>query len=121
MGPPDPIDGSTLTDEELADAIASQSPTLVKRYAPFDYAFVRRRLREWFEFQRTGSRGLSRRIAEQQDRKATSKRRDAAREMAAGIGEIRRYLPVIHALQQGQTVQEALTVKVPLVGVGISL
>lgn len=87
---------------------------LSRVYRPFDYEFVRERRRQRQEW--LALRGKARVSAIVADRNAAlrrSRQHDIAREMAAGLNDLRRYLPVIAALQQGKRVDVALTERLP--------
>lgn len=91
---PDPVTGEELTDEQLA-AMAGKDPSVVRRYRPFDYPFVRQRLREGGEYARAGAARYSRIINDRNASRARSKLKDLVRNQAAALGEIRTWLPVL--------------------------
>jgi hypothetical protein len=98
--PPDPETGEPRTAEELAYMLENRHPSLTKVYAPFDYEFVRRRLRERLDFLLLGTEKYQQRITARNRRRQRSRLGDVAREMAAGLNEIKRWLPVLETAQR---------------------
>jgi len=94
---------------------------LTRVFRHFDYDYVEERKADWYLLQAEGADALHRRTQAHNDRVAASKLRDAARESAAGLNEIRRYLPVLAALHAGVRPDVALTEKAIQVSPGISL
>jgi hypothetical protein len=93
---------------------------LTQTYRPFDYEFVRERRRQRFEW--LGLRGKQRVSAIIADRNAALKRskvRDVARNFAAAMGDIRRWIPVLAALDAGKRLDVALTEKLPFSAGGL--
>lgn len=92
-----------LTDEEIAQ-MAGRSPDVIRRFMPFDYPFVHRRLRERAEYratkakhatERAGNAAFSRRINDRNAALAASRRKAVASNKAQALGEIRNWLPVL--------------------------
>jgi hypothetical protein len=102
-----------LLDDEGEPAKDSRGE-LIPRWTmtPFDYAFVRRRLREWYDLRAEGSARLAGARARRHDRLERQKIRSTAGEMAAGFKDIARWLP---ALVSGDA-----TDRVPLVPGGLT-
>jgi hypothetical protein len=122
--PPDEK-GGLLSPDELERRIhmammGRDDHGLTQTYRPFDYEFVRERRRQRHEW--LGLRGKQRMSAIIADRNAALKRskmRGLVSEMAAGLNEIKRYLPVLAALQQGKRLDVALTEKLPFSAGGL--
>lgn len=110
---PPHIDGSPRTPEQVADLVARSHPSVFKAYRPFDYPFVRQRLRERYEFQRLGPTRYQQQHEDRNRRLERRVVRQAASEAAARLAEIRRYLPVIAELQEGRTLGDAMVSKQP--------
>jgi hypothetical protein len=85
--PPNPDTGLLRSLEELEEMVRQGHPSLVRVYQPFDYEFVRRRLRERTEFLAAGLKHYSRRVTGRNRQTATTRRRSVAREQAARIGD----------------------------------
>jgi hypothetical protein len=82
--------------ETLSGYVAVQEPnSLIKRYRPFDYAYVRERKREWQILQREGAKGLVNESADINEARFQKVKRHLAGNMAAGFGEIRRWIPAL--------------------------
>ena len=96
---PDPVTGEELTDEQIA-AMAGRDAAIVRRFMPFDYQFVNRRLRGRYEIQHQGARKYQQRLADRNAMRARSKRRDAVRNMAAGWNEVKDWAPVLQDYQR---------------------
>lgn len=94
---------------------------LRKVFRPFDDEFVNERLEDDFR-SRHGSIGtLSRRVNAHNDALARKKERERRTRIKEWLQEDRRWLGVLQAVQEGKRIDVALTEKVPLVPVGISL
>jgi hypothetical protein len=94
---------------------------LTQTFRPFDYEFVRERRRQRYEWLTLrGKQRVSAIIADRNAALKRSKQRDVVREMAAGLNDLRRYLPVIAALQQGKRLDVALTEKLPFSAGGLA-
>jgi hypothetical protein len=123
--PPDEQGGLASPDElerriHLA-MIGREDHGLTQTYRPFDYEFVRERRRqrqEWLALR--GKQRVSAIVADRNAALRRSKQRDLVREMAAGLNELRRWLPVVAALQDGQRVDVALTEKLPFSAGGLA-
>jgi hypothetical protein len=109
--PPD-AEGNFPTEEEMAAMIQNRSPRLRRQFKPFDYAFVRKRLAERYEFLRLGSERYTDAIANRNRARQRQRMGAIAREMAAGIKDIKRWLP---ALASGYADE-----RVPLVAGGLT-
>ena len=122
--PPDPETGEYLSAEEIAELVDRNDARLVKRFMPFDYAFVLRRMREAREYEELGNnraRKHARRIADH-NANVTMRLLRAVRQMWDDWAEEdRRWLPVLSALHAGARPDVALTEKIPLKQVGIDL
>lgn len=117
--PPHP-DGRARTEEEIAAMVAGRDPALDRLYRPFDHQFVGERLQQWHEFQRLGARGLSTKVHAANQRLEASRRRAVASEMAAGFGELRRWLGVLADASEYRTAGEALAAK-PAIAPGVAM
>lgn len=104
--PPDPETGEERTDEEVALMVENRVPGMVQRFLPFDYEFVRERLRQRSEMLQDLSRHADRkagynryaeRIARRNRARRRSQIRDWSRETAAWLREDRRWLPVLES------------------------
>lgn len=122
---PDPADNDReFSAEEIAEMVDQGSGRVVKRWAPFDYGFVWRRLRERWEWEGLGAqreRKFVRRIA---DHNANVQRTHLAQQQATWdewAKDDRRWLPVLAELSAGARPDVALTEKIPLQPVGIDL
>lgn len=69
----------------------------VKMYRPFDYEFVRQRIREWYELRNDGAEKLVNHAVDQNEKRFRQVKRHVAGEIAAGFGEIRRWIPALHS------------------------
>lgn len=107
--PPDPVSATPRSPEEVAAMIESGSLDVRQVFRHFDYEFVNRRIREWFEFRHDGSVRYTDRLMARNRARTRRRHRAVAGNMAAGLNEIRRYFPVLAG--DGD--------KVPLVPVGI--
>jgi hypothetical protein len=122
---PDPADGDrVLTAEDIAEMVERGDGRCVKRWAPFDYAFVERRIREKREYDALGANRavkMARRIA---DHNANVQRRHRQEQQALWDDYARhdkRWLGVLAALHAGERPDCALTQKVPLIQTGMAL
>jgi hypothetical protein len=68
---------------------------LVPVYRPFDHEYVTERLRDRAEFLKLGPEGFVAAVRSKNERTSRSHLRDIVRELAAGLGELRRYWPVL--------------------------
>jgi hypothetical protein len=98
-----------------------QTGELTRCFRPFDWQYVEERKADWYLLRHEGADALNKKTDANNRAVARSKLRDAARESAAGLNEIRRYLPVLAALQAGVRPDVALTEKIVQVSPGISL
>lgn len=122
--PPDEKGGLASPDElerRIHLAMMGQSDHgLTQTYRPFDYEFVRERRRQRFEWLHLrGAQRLSAVIADRNAARRRSRQRDVARNFAAAMGDIRRWIPVLSALGEGQRLDVALTEKLPFSAGGI--
>lgn len=86
--------------KRLMRMLKSGDPRVYKSYRPFDYRFVGKRIEESREFRKKGAEEMTRDRARANKKQRQKNRDQAAYEVAAGIGELRRYLPVIEELQK---------------------
>lgn len=82
-------------DEARALLVMNRHHSVRKLYRPFDYEWVRERLQERREFLRTDVEGYNRQLLDENERRWHQIRRRIAGEVAAGFGELRRWLPVL--------------------------
>lgn len=75
--------------------IESGSYDVRQVFRHFDYAFVNQRIREAFEFRHEGSAKYTDRILDRNRSRTRRRHRAIAANTAAGLGEIRRYLPLL--------------------------
>jgi hypothetical protein len=108
--PPDPVSGTPRSPEEVAALVESGSMDLRQVFRHFDYEFVNQRIREWFEFREDGPAKYTDRISARNRARTRRRHRAVAANTAAGLNEIRRYLPLLAG--EGD--------KIPVVPVGIS-
>jgi hypothetical protein len=97
--PVDPKTGEELEDEEIARR-AGRDPNTVRRFMPFDYPFVHRRMKDRLAFLDRGADKFRQRIADRNAQLARTFRRDKARDMAAAANEIKDWLPVLTEFEQ---------------------
>jgi hypothetical protein len=88
-----------VTQNDLEELLEREAPATYRVFKPFDYAFVRRRLRERFDYLRMGTERYNREVTKRNRMRSTMKTREIAHEMAAGIKEIRRWIPVLEEMQ----------------------
>lgn len=92
--PPDPETGAPVSPEELAAMIESGRHGAWKCFVPFDYRFVRRRMREAMEYLSLGSVRYAAKVADKNTRLGKSWIRDRVNHSVSRLNEIKRYLPV---------------------------
>jgi hypothetical protein len=90
-------------------------------FRPFDWQYVEERKAEWYLLRHEGADALHRKVEAQNARAWRTKRRDAAREMAAGLNDIKGWLPVLQALNDGARPDVALLEKPVVVSPGVTL
>lgn len=120
------VDGNPVefSPEEIAEMVDSGDGRAVKRFLPFDYALVNRRIQEAWEFNALGanrSRKLLRRIGDHNAGVARRHRRAQDEMWEDWSKEDHRYLPELAALHAGATPAEAKVERIPLVAPGINL
>ena len=82
--------------ETLSAYVATLSPaSLVKRYRPFDYPYVRERKREWQLWLKQGAAGIVNESADINEARFQKIKKHTAANMAAGFEEIRRWIPAL--------------------------
>lgn len=116
--PPDAETGQPRTAAEVAELLAAPGAAraaLVRRFRPFDYVVVLDRLRQWWDFRALGPKRYSDALAAKNARQERTVVHDAAREMAAGLGEIRRWMPALAEYQTTGRADLALVEKPVLV------
>lgn len=92
--PPDPGSGQPVSPEALAEMVQSGKGDVYKVFVPFDYRFVRRRMREASDFLEMGSRKYAEKVAGQNEQIRKSWVRDRVNFSVPRYNEIKRYLPV---------------------------
>lgn len=92
--PPDPETGEPVSPEELAAMIESGRYGAYKCFIPFDYRFVRRRMREASELESMGEKRYAEKVHAKNVARDKSWSRGIASRNAARMNEIKRYLPV---------------------------
>lgn len=93
--PPDPEIRVPRSAGEIAAMIEAKAPELEKCFMPLGYPFVHRRLAERQQFLADGVKKYDRRVAERNRARQRTVLQDVAREQAAALGELRRWLPVL--------------------------
>jgi hypothetical protein len=88
-------DGTEWTDDEVAAMVQARTGGAVRRFMDFDYRFVERRLRERTLFLELGAVRYNRRIADRNAARSRTKIRGHANDLAASLGEFRRWIPVV--------------------------
>lgn len=78
-------------DPDALDARARK----VRVFRPFDYEFVRQRMRERYEYEVEGADRYTDKILERNRKLTNGRLRTVANDNAARIGEVRRYLPTL--------------------------
>jgi hypothetical protein len=106
-------DGTERTSEEIADMVSRGGEGCVRRFMDFDYRFVERRLKERMEFLEKGALRYQRRLADRNAAKGERLMKGFAHDLAAVLGEGRRWLP---AIAQGHA-----GARIPLIQAGIDL
>jgi hypothetical protein len=106
-------DGTEQTSEAVAELVQKGGAGCVRRFMDFDYRFVERRLKERTEFLEKGALRYHRRIADRNHAKGVAVLRQHGNDMAAVLGEGRRWLPAMAAGYAGA--------RIPLVQAGIDL
>jgi hypothetical protein len=106
-------DGTERSSEEVADMVSKGGAGCVRRFSDFDYRFVERRLKERTEFLEKGALRYQRRIADRNHAKGLSVLKQHGNDMAAILGEGRRWLPAMAAGYAGA--------RIPLIQAGIEL
>lgn len=96
---PDPVTGLELDDEQIA-AMAGRDASIVRRFMPFDYHFVARRLKGRYEILHDGADKHRQRILERNLQRSRTKRRDQVRNMAASLNEVKNWLGVLTEYEQ---------------------
>jgi hypothetical protein len=103
---------------ELVDEIVEQTDPetgrrfMARVYRPFDYPFVRQRLRDWYDLRSQGTTQRTAARARRNDRLAERRVRSVGGEMAQGFKEIRRWIPALisgHAHDRVPLVRGGLT------------
>lgn len=97
--PPDET-GHVWSEEELAQMIGSNDRRLVKCYQPFDYEFVRQRIRDRFEFHAEGAARLTDRRMARNRRRQMLRMTQGAQEMEYLLKHDRRWLGVLERAQR---------------------
>lgn len=120
-GPPDPHTGNPYTQAEL-EALARTGDARVRRgYLAFDYPWVRQRLADWWWFRLLGPKANSDRIIAQNKAVADAKQSSVAREMAAGMKDIKRWWPVLASIDHEKHTWDGADVRDKLFPVGVDL
>lgn len=96
--PVDPATGEELEDEEIARR-AGRDPETVRRFQPFDYEFVHRRMKDRLLFLERGADKFRQRIADRNAARQRTHVRDRARDLAAAANEIKDWLPVLEEFE----------------------
>jgi hypothetical protein len=107
------LDGTEIPSETVAEMVSKGGAGCVRRFMDFDYRFVERRLKERTEFLEKGALRYQRRIADRNHAKGVALLRQHGNDMAAILGEGRRWLPAMAAGYAGA--------RIPLVQAGIDL
>lgn len=102
----------------LADPETGQ---LTRCFRPFDYEYVEERKADWYLTRHEGAGAISAKVHKQNQARQRALLRDAAREYAAGLNEIRRWLPVLAARMAGVRPDVAATEAPVQITPGVSL
>lgn len=87
--------GEPITEEELYLMVTSHAPGIYRVFVPFDYAFVRRRMKEADEYLELGSARYAEKVEEGNERIQRSWVRDRVNYGVPRLNEIKRYLPLL--------------------------